>query len=258
MTRVLSGLDDRLIVVVGPCSIHDVSAAKEYGRLLSQLAHLHEADLVVIMRAYFEKPRTTIGWKGLINDPYLDNSFCINDGLRLARGLLVELVSCGVAVGCELLDTISPQYLSDLFSWGAVGARTTESQLHRELASGSSFPVGFKNGTDGGIGIAVDAVLSAAQPHHFLGVDKSGRAAIARTNGNSMGHVILRGARGEPNYGGEHVAKAKAMMCVKKVAPRIIVDCSHGNCQGDYTRQEAVAEDVVRRALGSLLALNGT
>ncbi|KAG0283961.1 hypothetical protein BGZ96_011678 [Linnemannia gamsii] len=208
--KILRGEDDRLIVIVGPCSIHDPKAALEYAKLLKPLADELSGEILVIMRAYFEKPRTTVGWKGLINDPDIDGTFQINKGLRIARGLLCQLTDMGVPVGCELLDTISPQFLADLISWGAIGARTTESQLHRELASGVSFPLGFKNGTDGNISIAVDAIRAASKPHHFLGVTKQGLAAITNTKGNELCHLILRGGNGGPNYEQEHIASVRA------------------------------------------------
>ncbi|KAJ1953053.1 3-deoxy-7-phosphoheptulonate synthase [Dispira parvispora] len=242
--KVLSGKDDRLIVVVGPCSIHDVEAAKKYGALLKQAQEEYQQELVIVMRAYFEKPRTTVGWKGLINDPDLDGSFQINKGLRVARKLLCDLTAMGIPVGCELLDTISPQFIGDLISWGAIGARTTESQLHRELASGVSFPVGFKNGTDGNAGIAVDAIRAAAHPHHFLGVTKQGLAAITNTTGNDLCHIILRGGNSGPNYEKEWVAKIKEQLTKAKLQPSIMVDCSHGNSRKVHTNQPLVAQNV--------------
>src|SRR6266403_4784606 len=203
--KILHGADDRLLVIIGPCSIHDVQAAKDFAQRLHEAKTRLTADLLIVMRVYFEKPRTTVGWKGLINDPNLDGSFRINDGLRLARKLLLDLNEMGMPAGCEFLDMITPQYINDLVSWGAIGARTTESQVHRELASGLSCPVGFKNGTDGNVKIAVDAVQAAAQPHHFLAVTKQGRSAIATTTGNSDCHVILRGGR-VPNYDAASIA----------------------------------------------------
>ncbi|KAJ2997801.1 3-deoxy-7-phosphoheptulonate synthase [Globomyces sp. JEL0801] len=207
--RVISGKDDRLLVIVGPCSIHDPKAALEYGDLLKTLIDELKEDLVIVMRVYFEKPRTTVGWKGLINDPDIDGSFQINKGLRVARNLLVQLTAKGIPVGSELLDTISPQFIGDCVSWGAIGARTTESQLHRELASGVSFPVGFKNGTDGNLTIALDAITSASNPHHFLGVTKQGLAAITRTQGNKYCHCILRGGSSGPNYDPESIKQTR-------------------------------------------------
>ncbi|KAL1916359.1 uncharacterized protein VTP21DRAFT_5976 [Calcarisporiella thermophila] len=240
--QIIRGEDDRLIVVVGPCSIHDVEAAKEYGKRLKEQADILADDLLIIMRAYFEKPRTTVGWKGLINDPHIDGSFQINKGLRIARQLLCDLTNIGMPVGCELLDTISPQFLGDLFSWGAIGARTTESQLHRELASGVSFPVGFKNGTDGNVGIALDAIRAAAHPHHFLGVTKAGLAAITRTRGNDLCHVILRGGNKGPNYESQHIEETKTAIAKTKLPERIMVDCSHGNSQKKHTNQPLVSK----------------
>ncbi|KAJ1979669.1 3-deoxy-7-phosphoheptulonate synthase [Dimargaris xerosporica] len=239
--KVITREDDRLIVVVGPCSIHDVEAAKEYGRRLKAIAEKHKGDLLIIMRAYFEKPRTTVGWKGLINDPELNGTFQINKGLRVARQLLCDLTDMGIPVGCELLDTISPQFIGDLISWGAIGARTTESQLHRELASGVSFPVGFKNGTDGNAGIAVDAIRAAAHPHHFMGVTKQGLAAITNTTGNDKCHIILRGGNSGPNYEKEWIDKIKAQLTKANLCDNIMVDCSHGNSQKLHTNQPKVA-----------------
>ena len=244
VARVLRGEDDRLVVVVGPCSIHDPIAGLEYGRRLKGLAGEHAADLCIIMRVYFEKPRTTVGWKGLINDPRLDGSFAINEGLRTARRLLVELAELGLPVGCEFLDPISPQYTSDTVSWGAIGARTTESQVHRELASGLSMPIGFKNGTDGGVQIAIDAVRSAAHPHRFLGVTEQGLCAIVATRGNPDCHVILRGGESGPNYGAPFVEKTASALRAAGVVPRLMIDASHGNSGKDYRRQPVVVHDV--------------
>ncbi|KAJ1986808.1 3-deoxy-7-phosphoheptulonate synthase [Dimargaris cristalligena] len=245
--KVLNREDDRVIVVVGPCSIHDVQAALEYGRLLKEAADKYQQDLVIVMRAYFEKPRTTVGWKGLINDPEMNGTFQINKGLRIARKLLCDLTEIGVPVGCELLDTISPQFIGDLISWGAIGARTTESQLHRELASGVSFPVGFKNGTDGNAGIAVDAIRAAAHPHHFLGVTKQGLAAITNTTGNDLCHIILRGGNGGPNYEQQWVDKIKAQLAKAKLVDNIMVDCSHGNSRKLHSNQILVATDLANQ-----------
>src|SRR3989441_338557 len=242
--RVLRGQDDRLVVVVGPCSIHDPVAALDYGRRLRALADEVARDLCVVMRVYFEKPRTTVGWKGLINDPDLDGSFKINGGLRLARRLLLELAELGLPTGCEFLDPISPQYTSDLVSWGAIGARTTESQVHRELTSGLSMPVGFKNGTDGGVQIAIDAVRSSAHPHRFLGVTEQGLCAIVATRGNPDCHVILRGGQSGPNYDALHVQKTVAALRDAGLNARLMVDTSHGNSEKDYRRQPAAARDV--------------
>ena len=233
-----------MIVIVGPCSIHDVDAAKEYCNKLLPVKERLGGELLIVMRSYFEKPRTTVGWKGLINDPDINNGYNINKGLRVARKLLCELTDAGMPVAVELLDTISPQYLADLISWGAIGARTTESQLHRELASGVSFPVGFKNGTDGNVKIAIDAIGSAAAPHHFLGVTKSGMVSITHTSGNPDTHVILRGANSGPNYDAEHVAKAKESLEKAKLRPNVMIDCSHGNSSKDHRNQPKVSKNL--------------
>src|SRR2546422_6671421 len=224
VARVLTGEDDRLVIVVGPCSIHDPVAAIDYARRLKRAADEHAADLCIVMRVYFEKPRTTVGWKGLINDPRLDGSFAINEGLRKARQFLVDLANMGLPAGCEFLDPISPQYTSDTVSWGAIGARTTESQVHRELASGLSMPIGFKNGTDGGVQIAIDAVRAAAHPHRFLGVTEQGLAAIVSTAGNPDCHVILRGGDSGPNYDAAGVQNAAAAMRDAGLMPRLMID----------------------------------
>ena len=239
----LHGTDDRLTVVIGPCSIHDVDAAMEYARRLREQRERYLGELEVIMRVYFEKPRTTVGWKGLINDPGLDGSFRINQGLRLARGLLLEINRLGVPAGCEFLDMITPQYLADLVAWGAIGARTTESQVHRELASGLSCPVGFKNGTDGNVKIAVDAVLAASQPHHFLAVTKQGRSAIATTAGNEDCHVILRGGK-TPNYDAPSVEAASKVISGAGLKPCVMIDASHGNSSKRPENQPLVIESV--------------
>jgi len=242
--RALAREDDRLVVVVGPCSVHDVSAALEYAGRLRGLAETHRADLRVVMRVYFEKPRTTVGWKGLINDPGLDGSFRINDGLRLARRLLLDIVTLGLPAGCEFLDPISPQYTSDLVSWGAIGARTTESQVHRELASALSMPIGFKNGTGGTVQIAVDALRAAAYPHRFLGVTEQGLAAIVITRGNPECHVILRGGARGPNFDAASVAAALAQLRDAGLPERVMIDASHGNSERDHTRQLTAAADI--------------
>jgi len=247
VTDVVRGHDDRLVVVVGPCSIHDVAAAKDYAARLRATADELADALVVVMRVYFEKPRTTVGWKGLVNDPHLDGSFRINQGLRVARQLLADLATMRVPTGCEFLDVITPQYLADLVAWGAIGARTTESQVHRELASGLSVPVGFKNGTDGNIDVAADAVLAASHPHTFLSVTKQGLAAIVLTRGNDACHVILRGGKRGPNYDREHVADIVASLVRRGLAPRLMVDCSHGNSDKDPARQPLVAHDLATR-----------
>ena len=241
--RVLHGADDRLVAVVGPCSIHDQDAALEYARRLAAEARRLESDLVFVMRVYFEKPRTTVGWKGFINDPHLDGTFAMNEGLRLARGLLLEVNRLGLPCGTEFLDLLSPQYISDLIAWGAIGARTTESQSHRQLASGLSCPVGFKNGTDGSVKIAVDAIRAAAAPHAFMGMTKTGQAAIFETTGNEDCHVILRGGRA-PNYDAASIEAASKDLAAAGLAPHIMVDFSHANSSKQYERQVAVGADV--------------
>ena len=241
---IIAGRDDRLLVIAGPCSIHDPKAALDYaGRLKAQADHLCDT-LCIVMRVYFEKPRTTVGWKGLINDPNIDGSFNINAGLRLARRLLLDLANMGMPIGSEFLDTISPQFTADLASWGAIGARTTESQVHRELASGLSMPVGFKNGTGGSIQIAIDGVGAARHPHQFLGVTKQGIAAIMSTTGNENCHIILRGSTRGPNYDRETVDETARLLREASLPDRVLVDCSHGNSQKDYTRQPEVARSV--------------
>lgn len=251
---------DRLLVVVGPCSIHDVDQAKEYATKLRQCVQEGRwGGLEVVMRVYFEKPRTTVGWKGLINDPDIDNSFQINKGLRIARELLCDINAMGMPVGCELLDTISPQFIADLITWGAIGARTTESQLHRELASGASFPIGFKNGTDGSVGVAIDAMQSAAHPHNFMGINSQGMASIVKTSGNRDCHVILRGGSKGPNFKKEDVQAALGVM--KKKNPEdfasIMVDCSHGNSNKNHRNQPLVAEDVAKQIAEGELSITG-
>jgi 3-deoxy-7-phosphoheptulonate synthase len=241
--RILHGEDDRLLVVIGPCSIHDPDAAKEYARKLKAERIRHAADLEIVMRVYFEKPRTTVGWKGLINDPYLDESYRIHEGLRIARQLLVDINRAGVPAASEFLDTISPQYIGDLIAWGAIGARTTESQVHRELASGLSAPIGFKNGTDGNLKIAIDAIQAASKPHHFLSVHKNGQVAIVETRGNKDCHVILRGGK-QPNYDAASVASACAEIEAAKLPCRLMVDASHANSAKQYQRQLEVMRDV--------------
>ena len=244
--RILHGMDDRLIIVVGPCSIHDVRAAREYaGRLVEQRRRLAE-DLEIVMRVYFEKPRTTVGWKGLINDPNLDGSFEINRGLRLARELLLDVNETGLPAGCEYLDMITPQYVADLVSWGAIGARTTESQVHRELASGLSCPVGFKNGVDGSIRIAIDAIKAARQPHHFLSVTKGGHSAIVATSGNEDCHIILRGGR-TPNYDAASVVSTCQEMASAGLAQRLMIDASHANSGKKPEKQIPVCQDIARQ-----------
>lgn len=247
--RILQGADDRLLVVIGPCSIHDPEAALDYAsRLKPEKDRLKDA-LLVVMRVYFEKPRTTVGWKGLINDPYLDNSFKINDGLRIGRKLLLDLNEMGLPAGVEYLDMISPQYLADLVSWGAIGARTTESQVHRELASGLSCPVGFKNGTDGNLKIAVDAILASQNPHHFLSVTKAGHSAIVATTGNEDCHIILRGGK-QPNYDAASVQAAARQLASAGLPERVMIDLSHSNSRKQHSRQVEVGEDVASQVAG--------
>ena len=241
--EILHGRDDRLAVVIGPCSIHDPVAAIEYAQRLRPLRDALGADLEIVMRVYFEKPRTTVGWKGLINDPDLDGSFRINDGLRLARGLLRDINRLGLPAGCEYLDTTSPQYIADLVAWGAIGARTTESQIHREMASGLSCPVGFKNGTDGNVKIAADAVNAASHPHHFLAVTKEGRSAIASTTGNPDCHVILRGGKA-PNYDAESVEAASGVLAKAGLSARLMIDASHANSSKDPENQPRVVDAI--------------
>lgn len=243
-TRILDGDDDRLLVVVGPCSVHDPEAGLDYARRLAAVAAEHRQDLCVAMRVYFEKPRTTTGWKGLINDPHLDGSNDVNTGLRIARRLLLQVLELGLPVGCEFLDPIIPQYIADTVAWGAIGARTTESQTHRQLASGLSMPVGFKNGTDGNVGVAVDAVRAGAAPHTFAGVDVTGTPAVFTTRGNPDCHIILRGGRGAPNYAAEPVAEALAKMRAASLRERVIVDASHDNSGKDHERQPLVAQSI--------------
>jgi 3-deoxy-7-phosphoheptulonate synthase len=247
--RILHGQDDRLMVVIGPCSIHDPKAALEYaGRLVAERARF-EGELEIVMRVYFEKPRTTVGWKGLINDPYMDNSFRINDGLRMARELLRDINELGLPAGTEFLDVISPQYIADLISWGAIGARTTESQVHRELASGLSCPVGFKNGTDGNIKIAVEAIKAASQPHHFLSVTKGGHSAIVSTNGNEDCHIILRGGK-TPNYDAASVEEACRQVAAQGLAARLMIDASHANSSKQPENQVPVCADIAAQVAG--------
>ncbi|MDR2093625.1 MAG: 3-deoxy-7-phosphoheptulonate synthase AroG [Azoarcus sp.] len=241
--RILYSADDRLLVIIGPCSIHDAEAARDYARRLQGEAERLKNDLLVVMRVYFEKPRTTVGWKGLINDPYLDGSYAINEGLRLARSLLWEINELGLPAGTEFLDMITPQYIADLVAWGAIGARTTESQVHRELASGLSCPVGFKNGTDGNVKIAVDAIKAARSPHHFLSVTKAGHSAIVATRGNEDCHAILRGGK-EPNHDAASVDAACRELAGAGVLPRVMVDFSHANSRKQHQLQIEVARDV--------------
>jgi 3-deoxy-7-phosphoheptulonate synthase len=244
ISAILAGRDRRLIVVTGPCSVHDIDAAREYASRLKHAASEFSDDLRIVMRVYFEKPRTTVGWKGLINDPHLDQSYKINDGLRLARRLLLDLAEMGVPAGTEFLDMITPQYLAGLVSWGAIGARTTESQVHRQLVSGLSCPVGFKNATSGDVQIAIEAVLSAAHPHTFLGHTKHGQSAIFVTTGNPDCHVILRGGRNMVNYTADAVADTCAQLQAAALPPRVMIDCSHANSGKDFRRQSTVCRDI--------------
>lgn len=253
---VLQGLDNRLLVVVGPCSIHDPVAAMDYAQRLKTLADELADQLLVVMRVYFEKPRTTVGWKGLINDPRMDDSFHIEEGLRLARQLLVDLNDMGLPCGTEALDPITPQYLGDLIAWSAIGARTTESQTHREMASGLSSPVGFKNGTDGSLDVAINAMLSAAQPHTFLGINGEGQVALTQTRGNAYGHLILRGGT-QPNYDSVAVAEAEAELAKAKLPVNIVVDCSHGNSRKNHALQSLVLKDVVGQIVDGNRSMKG-
>jgi len=243
---VLQGKDDRLVVIFGPCSIHDTEAAKEYAARLRTVRDRLAAELIIAMRVYFEKPRTTVGWKGLINDPHLDGTFRINEGIRIARKLLLELNQAGMAAGCEFLDTVTPQYIADLVSWGAIGARTTESQVHREMASGLSCPIGFKNGTDGNVNIAVDAIRAARAPHHFLGVTKGGHTAIVSTTGNDDCHLVLRGGK-TPNFDAASVQAACDALSAAGLAAEVMVDFSHANSRKDPAKQIDAGEEVARQ-----------
>jgi 3-deoxy-7-phosphoheptulonate synthase len=254
---VLDGEDDRLLVIVGPCSVHDVDAAREYAERLGAESKRLADDLLIVMRVYFEKPRTTIGWKGLINDPHLDGSGDVNAGLRIARRLLLEVLGLGVPVGCEFLDPITPQYISDLVSWGAIGARTTESQIHRQLGSGLSMPVGFKNGTDGNAQVAVDAVRAAAARHAFPGIDADGRSAILHTRGNGDCHIILRGGKPGPNFDAESVADANALLRKSNLPERIVIDVSHDNSGKRPERQPEVARMVGEQVAGGDRTITG-
>ncbi|XYQ53854.1 3-deoxy-7-phosphoheptulonate synthase [Pectobacterium carotovorum] len=243
---IIHGRDDRLLIVCGPCSIHDTDAALEYARRLQSLAAELNDRLYIVMRVYFEKPRTTVGWKGLINDPFMDGSFDVESGLHIARGLLLELVNMGLPLATEALDPNSPQYLGDLFSWSAIGARTTESQTHREMASGLSMPVGFKNGTDGSLGTAINAMRAAAMPHRFVGINQTGQVCLLQTQGNIDGHVILRGGK-KPNYSAQDVAECEKQMQEAGLRPALMIDCSHGNSNKDYRRQPLVVESAIEQ-----------
>ena len=243
IANIIHKQDHRLLVITGPCSVHDVEAAKAYARKLKVLHDKYQDSLYIVMRVYFEKPRTTVGWKGLINDPHMDGSFDVETGLRKARELLIYLTDLGLPLATEALDPISPQYLAELFSWSAIGARTTESQTHREMASGLSMPIGFKNGTTGGLGVAINALQSAASSHRFMGINRQGQVSLIKTSGNPDGHVILRGGK-KPNYDAENVALCEEELAKQSLEPGIVVDCSHGNSNKDYRRQPLVADNV--------------
>jgi 3-deoxy-7-phosphoheptulonate synthase len=244
---VLHGRDDRALVVVGPCSVHDPESALDYARQLCELRARLEGELCIVMRCYFEKPRTTVGWKGLINDPHLNGSHDIATGLRVGRKLLLDLARMGIPTGTEMLDPIIPQYLADLVTWSAIGARTTESQTHREMASGLSMPVGYKNGTDGGLAVAVNAVIAASRPHSFLGIDGAGRVSIVRTAGNPDGHIVLRGGKAGPNYASEQVAEAAAVLKKAGIEGRMLIDCSHDNSGKSHLKQSGVIDEVANQ-----------
>ncbi len=254
---ILAGRDDRLLAIVGPCSIHDPAAALDYARRLKPVADRLARDLFVVMRVYFEKPRTTIGWKGLINDPQLDGSFQVNKGLRLARQLMLDVLSAGLPIGTEFLDTTLGQYYADLVAWAAIGARTTESQIHRELASGLSMPVGFKNRTDGDLQVAVDAIVSARHPHCFPSLTREGAPAVLATTGNPDGHIVLRGGASGPNFDALHVARAVALLTKARARPVVLVDCSHGNSGKKHDQQPAVARDIGAQLAGGQRAIIG-
>jgi 3-deoxy-7-phosphoheptulonate synthase len=250
--NIMHNEDRRLLVIVGPCSVHDVDAAYEYAQKLVKLRKAFAGQLEIVMRVYFEKPRTSIGWKGLINDPHLDGSYDINEGLRLARKLLLDLAEMELPAATELLDPITPQYIADVITWTAIGARTTESQTHREMASGLSMPIGFKNNTNGNLQAATNAMLAASQPHHFLGINQAGHASIVSTTGNADGHLVLRGGKQGPNYEASHVESAAKTLAAQNLNPRVMVDCSHANADKDHNRQVIVLDDVARQiAAGS-------
>ena len=257
LRRILDRQDHRLFVVIGPCSIHDTAVAKVYAERLYKLAHEVRDTLFIVMRVYFEKPRTTVGWKGLINDPDMDDSFHIEKGLSLARELLLYLAELGLPTATEALDPVTPQYLSDLVTWTAIGARTAESQTHREMASGLSTPVGFKNGTDGSLGVAINALHSVSRPHHFLGINQNGQCAVFRTRGNRYGHVVLRGGGGKPNYDSASVAQCEQELAAGNLPANIVVDCSHGNTNKDYTLQSQVATDCAAQIIAGNQSLVG-
>jgi 3-deoxy-7-phosphoheptulonate synthase len=254
---VLAGADDRLLVVVGPCSVHDPAAALDYARRLAEAARKHERDLCIVMRVYFEKPRTTLGWKGLINDPGLDGTYDVRRGLRLARQLLLDILDLGVPVGCEFLDPISPQYIADTVTWGAIGARTTESQVHRQLASGLSMPIGFKNATDGGVKVAIDACQVGRSSHVFFGVDADGRGAVVTTTGNEDCHVILRGGKDGPNYAPQSVATTLDALERAGLKRRLVIDASHDNSGKDHVRQAAVTAEIGAQVAGGQTGIGG-
>lgn len=256
--NILAKRDERLLVVIGPCSIHDTEAAREYAKRLNRLREELSDQLFIVMRVYFEKPRTTVGWKGLISDPHLDDSYNIEEGLRQARQLLLEVNAMGLPAATELLDPITPQYIADLISWTAIGARTTESQTHRQMASGLSMPVGFKNGTDGGLQVAIDAMGAARGTHHFLGIDQDGFTSVVKTSGNPDGHVVLRGGRGLTNFDAESIADAEAKLKSSGLDPVVMVDCSHANSLKDHARQEAVWNSAIEQranGTGSIIGL---
>jgi 3-deoxy-7-phosphoheptulonate synthase len=255
--NILARRDHRLLVVVGPCSIHDVDAAREYAARLRQLAAELEEDLFVVMRAYFEKPRTTVGWKGLINDPHLDDSFCVGEGLEIARQLLLDIAELGLPLSTEALDPITPQYLQDLITWSAIGARTTESQTHREMASGLSSPIGFKNGTDGSLGVAINALQSVSSPHRFLGISPSGQVSVIRTKGNPHAHIVLRGGSAGPNFDAASIAACEEALDGISEFSNIMVDCSHANSSKDHNRQTAVALDIAGQVLAGNQSIVG-
>jgi 3-deoxy-7-phosphoheptulonate synthase len=257
IVNILNGEDDRLVVLVGPCSIHDPAAALEYGRRLKEVSAELADDLRIVMRVYFEKPRTTVGWKGLINDPHLNGTYAVNDGLRLGRRLLLDLLEMGLPSGCEFLDPISPQFISDVVVWAAIGARTTESQVHRQLTSGLSMPVGFKNGTDGGIQVAIDAMRAAAHPHSFFGVTEQGLAAIVTTRGNDDCHVILRGGRSGSNYDAISVQETLAVLRAAGMPPRVMIDTSHGNSGKDHRNQPLAAREIAAQVAGGETGIIG-
>ncbi|MBP5971233.1 3-deoxy-7-phosphoheptulonate synthase [Brasilonema sp. CT11] len=257
LEKILTFQDRRKFIVVGPCSIHDIKAAIEYSEKLKILAEQVQDKLLLIMRVYFEKPRTTVGWKGLINDPDMDDSFHIEKGLLMARTLLLKIAELGLPIGTEALDPIVPQYISELITWSAIGARTTESQTHREMASGLSMPVGFKNGTDGNINVALNALQSAQKPHNFLGINKKGQVSIFKTRGNAYGHVILRGGNGQPNFDAANVKQVEEKLKEANLSPRIVIDCSHGNSSKQYKLQSSVFEKIIQQIVDGNTSIVG-